>query len=112
MAGFAHDAAKRADRLAQAKGVHDELIGAAYRAQADVAMIEAAEKARLADECDAAQERGEVAGPDDGRRVAVPDGNALPATAEDIGLTRKQVHEARQIEEDLRPDQLMTENDG
>jgi hypothetical protein len=60
MAGVTLDAAKRAGRLAQAKGAHDELIGAAYRAQADAAIIEAAAKARLTDEYDAAQERGEV----------------------------------------------------
>lgn len=42
---------------------------------------------------DAAQERGEVVGPRDGRHVAVPDGNSKATTA-DIGLSRKDVHEA------------------
>jgi hypothetical protein len=54
----------------------------------------AAAKARLADEYNAAQERGEIAG--QGKPVNLPDGKVLP-TAEDIGLTRKQIHEARQI---------------
>ena len=69
-----------------------------------------AAKARLADEYDAAQEQGEVSGP--GVERSGREHSPAPATAEDIGLTRKKVHEARQIEEDLRPDQLMTENDG
>ncbi|MBX4966862.1 hypothetical protein [Rhizobium binae] len=49
---------------------------------------------KLADEYDAAQERGEVASK--GKPVNVPDGN-IKATVEDIGLSRKDVHEARQI---------------
>lgn len=54
--------------------------------------------ARLAEEYDAAQERGEVVGPHDGARKRVPDENAIsPATAADIGLSRKDIHEARQI---------------
>src|SRR4051794_40005330 len=58
--------------------------------------IESEPKRRIADEYDAAQERGEVAGPRDGTRTGVPDGNARPTVAE-IGLTSKQIHEARQI---------------
>lgn len=59
-AGLAYDAAKRAGRLAKAKQAHDDLIAAAFRAQADALEIEAGAKRRLADEYDAAQERGEV----------------------------------------------------
>ncbi len=58
--------------------------------------IEAAAKRRLADEYDAAQERGEVVGAHDGARKRVPNGNAF-ATAADVGLSRKQIHEARQV---------------
>ena len=94
MAGVTLDAAKRAGRLAQAKGAHDELIGAAYRAQADAAIIEAAAKARLADEYDAAQERAEVVGP--GRPKKFEGVDLLPTAAE-LGLSKQQVHEARQI---------------
>ena len=72
------------------------IIAAAHRAQADALEIEAQAKRRLADEYDAAQARGEVAGPATGRPKSVPDGNALPAVS-DLGLTRKAVHEARQL---------------
>lgn len=89
-----YDAAKSAARLAKAKGAHDELIAKAHRAQADALEIEAMAKRRLADEYDAAQERGEVAKP--GKPVNVPDGNNK-ATAAEIGLSRKDIHEAREI---------------
>lgn len=87
----AYDATKKAARFLKAKGHADELIGKAHRAQADALEIEAAAKRRLADEYDAAQERGEV------RSVGnVPEQNNTP-TVEDIGLTRKDIYEARQI---------------
>lgn len=95
MADFAYDAAKRVARLARAKDAHDELISAAYRAQADALEIESQAKRRLADEYDAAQERGEVRSNGE-RGKAVPDENGFsPATTADLGLTRKQIHEAR-----------------
>ena len=50
-------------------------------------------KRRLADEHDAAQERGEVQRPGGDRVSNVPDRNNAP-TITDLGLTRKQVHEA------------------
>ncbi|NEJ95261.1 hypothetical protein G7039_09085 [Rhizobium leguminosarum] len=101
-ASLAYDAAKKAARFAKAKGAHDQLIAAAHRAQADALEIEATAKRRLADEYDAAQERGEVAGPSDGdhRRS---DRERLP-TAADIGLSRKDVHEARQIRDAEKAD--------
>ncbi|MCJ2051238.1 hypothetical protein [Methylobacterium sp. J-070] len=61
--------------------------------------IEAQAKRRLADEYDAAQQRGEVATQSrGGANIAdgVSDGNTV-ATVTDLGLTRKQVHEARQL---------------
>ena len=67
---------------------------AAFRAQADALEIEALAKRRLADEYDAAQERGEVA--KKGKPVNVP-GQNIKATADQIGLSRKEIHEARQI---------------
>lgn len=91
MASLAYDVAKRASRLARAKNAHDELIAAAYRAQADALEIESQAKRRLADEYDAAQERGEVAS------QGKPSREEGYATAADIGLTHKQVHEARLI---------------
>lgn len=91
MASVAYDAAKKAARLGKAKQAHDELIAAAYRAQADALEIESQAKRRLADEYDAAQERGEV------RTVGnVPEQNNTPTTA-DIGISRKEIHEARII---------------
>ena len=96
MADVAYASAKKAARLAKAKGAHDELIAKAHRAQADALEIEALAKRRLADEYDAAQERGEV-GRSGVRTDLVPAGNEVIPTAEDIGLTRKQIFEARQI---------------
>ncbi|MFH6786806.1 hypothetical protein [Methylobacterium sp. MA0201] len=83
-------------RTTSSKLCDDNLIAAAHRAQADAVEIEALAKRRLADEYDAAQERGEVASGRDGPGAGVSDGNAK-ATVTDLGLTRKQVHEARQI---------------
>lgn len=101
MASVAYDAAKKAARFATAKGAHDELVAKAHRAQADALEIEALAKRRLADEYDAAQERGEVA--TQGKPVNIPDGNVLPTAAE-IGLTAKDIHEARQIRDAERAD--------
>lgn len=97
-------AAKRAGRLAKAKGAHDELIAKAHRAQADALEIEAMAKRRLAGEYDAAQLRGEVG--QEGRPKTVPNENGItPATAADVGLSRKDIHEAREIRdaEDAHP---------
>jgi hypothetical protein len=92
-ASLIYDAAKRAARLAAAKGAHDTLVAEAHRAQANALKIEAAAKERLADEYDAAQpEDAAVAGRP---KKSVPDENAFSAKA--VGLTRKQVHEARQV---------------
>ena len=91
----AYDTAKKAARLSKAKGAHDTLIAAAHRAQADALEIEAQAKRRLADEYDAAQERGEVAGPSD--RHSNSRAEANKATATEIGLTHKEIHDARTI---------------
>jgi ribosomal protein S19E (S16A) len=57
--------------------------------------IKALTKRRLADEYDAAQERGEVQKHGGQGKRDVPKEN-IP-TVKDIGLTRKQIHEAREI---------------
>lgn len=93
MASFAYDAAKRTARLAKAKNAHDELIGAAHRAQAHALEIEAQAKHRLADEYDAAQERGEVKS----KPGPVTSGPEVIATVTDLGLSHKDIHEARII---------------
>lgn len=74
-----------------AKDAYDELIAAAYRAQGNALSIEARAKIRLADEYDAAQERGEFLS--NGQTRAVSDANS----SEDSGLTRQQIHEARKL---------------
>lgn len=61
-------------------------------------------KRRLADEYDAAQERGEVAGPQGGGERSGREHSAPSATVTDLGLTRKQVHEARQIRDAEKAD--------
>lgn len=96
MAGLVIDAAKRAVRMAKAREAADELIAAAYRAEADAHEIQAKAKRRLADEYDAAQERGEVATRADGPKVRdlVPGENKI-ATAADLGISRKDIHEGR-----------------
>ena len=110
-AGLAYDVAKRAARLKNAKAAHDDLVAAAHRAQADALEIEAAAKRRLADEYDAAQERGDVAGHGGGRNFKDGDpnvetqsggqnrvgGDNAIVTMADLGLRRDQVHDARLI---------------
>lgn len=95
MAGFVYDTAKRAARIAKAKNAHDALIAAAHRAQADALEIDAGAKRRLADEYDAAQARGEVATA--GKRSQAERLIEAPPSAADIGLSRKEIHEARII---------------
>src|SRR5260221_10193156 len=67
---------------------------AAHRAQADANEIEAGAQRRMADEYDKVQ-------PDDaairGRPKSVPDENAFSAAS--VGLTLKQIHEARAVRE-------------
>lgn len=94
LATVAYDAAKSAARFARAKGAHDELIAKVHRAQADALEIEAMAKRRLADEYDEAQERGEVRS-SGGDRSKLPDEKS--ASVADLGLTHKDIHEARQV---------------
>ncbi|MDP3936709.1 MAG: hypothetical protein Q8R92_01080 [Deltaproteobacteria bacterium] len=92
MASVAYDAAKRAARLMAAKGAFNELLAKVTRAQAEALEIEAAANRRIADEYDAAQERGEVttAG---GDRSKIPDGKLAGTQV----IPPKQLHEARMI---------------
>jgi hypothetical protein len=96
-AKFVFDAAKSAARLAKAKGAHATVLAACHRMQADALTIEARAQSRIAEEYDAAQERGDVATPGNkSGKSNIPDENITP-TAADIGLTSKQIHEARQV---------------
>lgn len=92
MARVAYDAAKSAGRIAKAKQAHDSIISDVHRAQAHALAIRARAEMRLAEEYDAAQERGEVATA--GRNVG--NGN-VSATAADLGLRRDEIHEARRL---------------
>jgi hypothetical protein len=65
---------------------------------ADALTIVAQAEARLADEYTAVQKAGQVAGPSDGyRKKASSAKDAILPTAQDVGLTRKQVHEGRKL---------------
>jgi len=109
MARIAYDAAKSAGRLARAKEAHDTVLAQVYRAQADALLIEARAKMRLAEEYDAAQDRGEVAKLGTNQSdLGVSDGNTRPATAADIGISRKDIHEARQIRDAEKADPGVT----
>jgi len=94
VAGLAYDTARRAARLSRAKAAHDDLVAAAHRAQAHALEIEAAAKRRLADEYDTAQAHGDV-GQQGARTDLVRDANEVVATAADLGLNRREIHEAR-----------------
>lgn len=98
MARVAYDAAKSAARMAKAKQAHDSLIADVHRAQANALAIRARAEMRLAEEYDAAQERGEVAtrqnNPGSAGHVV---GSNMPATAADLGLRRDEIHEARKL---------------
>lgn len=105
MSDTAYSAAKAAARFAKATKAHDELIMASHRAQADALEIQAQAKRRLADEYDAAQERGELRTKANNKLLPVQEeAGALfeedtpeAVGVADIGLTHKQIHEARQI---------------
>lgn len=96
-ASVAYDAAKKATRFLKAKGAADELIAAGHRLQAEALVIEARAKCRLADEYDAAQERGEVAKASVRTDIVLKQNDVRPATAADVGISRKDIHEARII---------------
>jgi hypothetical protein len=88
MASIAYDMAKTAARLAKAKQAHDEVVAAARRVQADALVIEAEAKHRLADEYDAAQDRGDVARLGTNQKdLGLPEQKTRPATVEEVGLT-------------------------
>lgn len=78
-----------------------EVVATARELQADALVIIATADQELADEYDAAQKRGDVAG---------PTGNNLRSDAErkptsaDLGLSRKQIHQARQIRDPEKAD--------
>jgi hypothetical protein len=94
-AKIVYEAAKAAARLAKAKEAHDEIVAACRKAMADALVIEAQAQCRLADEYDAAQERGEVKTPGQPHKKRIIPNENNSSTVTDIGLTSKQIHEAR-----------------
>lgn len=94
IARLAYDAAKSAARIATVKQAHDTVIMEVHRAQADALAIRARAEMRLAEEYDAAQDRGEV-------RTAgnpiVADPNNCKVGPSDLGLRRDEIHEARKL---------------
>jgi hypothetical protein len=95
MANFAYHVAKTTARLLRAKQAHDDLVSAAYLVQGDALLIENQAKIRLVDEYDAAKKAGKVA-PQGQRTDLLPEEKKVP-TVSDLGLSHKDIHEARQI---------------
>lgn len=93
MARVAYDAAKSAGRMAKAKQAHDSIVIEVHRSQAHALAIRARAEMRLAEEYDAAQDRGEVASA--GQRSNVVADNV--STAADLGIRRDEIHEARRL---------------
>jgi hypothetical protein len=94
MARVAYNAAKSAARIMKAKTAHDNVVAGILVAQAEAVAIRARAEMRLADELDAAKAAGEIAGSGN-PTVVDPDGCKL--TADDLGLRRDEIHEARKI---------------
>src|SRR5262245_2671369 len=101
-AGLAYTQAKAFARLAKIRKAHDAVLTTCRRMQADALGIENAAQCRLANEYDVAQKGGKVAGANEGRPRR-SDTERLPS-ASDIGLTRKEVHEARIVRDAEKAD--------
>jgi hypothetical protein len=93
MARMAYDAAKSAARIMRAKEAHDSLIADVHRSQAHALAIRARAEMRLAEEYDAAQERGEARRA--GNPQLAPD-SADCVTRDDVG-GKKALEDARAI---------------
>jgi len=101
MARTAYDAAKSAGRMHRAKQAHDSLVVEVHRSQAHALAIRARAEMRLAEEFDAAQDRGELA---KGRPKSLEGGKSFQATTTDIGLRHDEIHEARKMRDAERDD--------
>ncbi len=97
LASAAYDQAKAAAGYAKRFKAAEGLVTKARRLQADALLIEARAKMRMAADYDAAQEAGVVRRPGE-RGKAIPDENSS-STVEDLGLSSKDVHEARKLAE-------------
>ena len=93
LAAAGYDQAKVAGDFAARFGAADRLVAKARRLQGDALLIEARAKSRIADDYDAAQAAGAAAR---GRPKTLPDGNTS-ATAADLGLSAKDIFDARKL---------------
>ena len=99
LADRAYDEAKRAARVAEMMEAHEQVRTVSNDLTGKMLQILHRADCRLADEYDAAQARGEVVGSKGGgsgsnQFASVPKRNGS-ATAADLKLTRKRVHDAR-----------------
>ena len=109
MAGVAYDAAKSAGRIARMKEAHDDLLAKIYRSQAQCIIIEGEAQARLADEYDLAQEKGEVATAGQPKKSIVQSSdNTLKA--DDLGISRQRMQEMCKVRDVLREDPTAIED--
>ena len=108
-AGVAYDAAKSAGRIARMKEAHDDLIQKIYRSQAQCVIIEGEAQARLADEYDLAQEKGEVATAGQPKKSIVQSSDNTLKT-DDLGISRQRMQEMRKVRDVLREDPTAIED--
>lgn len=87
-ASVVYDTAKRAARFAASERLRQE----AHRIQGRALLLHHASNIRLADEYDAAQERGEIRTQADNRAIS----NSEKASFRELGLNPKLIHDARQ----------------
>ncbi|SEH51572.1 hypothetical protein SAMN05216228_100234 [Rhizobium tibeticum] len=93
LASGAYDQAKAGAQFAARVGAKDRLVQKARRLQGEALLIEARATILIADEWDRAVSDGKTL---KGRpKKSVPDENAF--TAEEAGLSRKEIHEARKL---------------
>jgi lambda repressor-like predicted transcriptional regulator len=83
-------------RFYKKKEAHDEVVAVCQRAMADALEIEARAQCRLADEYDAAQERGEIHKWGGQLKRESPK-RTIHIANRDLGLTGKAIHNARKV---------------
>jgi hypothetical protein len=99
MARVAYDAAKSASRILRAKEAHDSLVMEVHRSQGHAVSIHARAEIRLAEEYNAAQEKGEARKPGDVKSQNAVAGTKATelATEDDVG-GRNALANARALE--------------
>ncbi|WP_246752720.1 SAM-dependent methyltransferase [Sinorhizobium sp. BG8] len=93
LAEGAYEQAKAEARFAEKFGAAEQLVAKARQLQGDALLIETRAKILISSQWGAAQEAGTAT--KGGRPKTVSDGNGL--RAEDTGLSRKEIHEARKL---------------